>query len=343
MVTYLEEKIKEENIQIETDALRVIARQSTGCLRDAISLLDQLTSIGQVVTLDLVQSVLGTVTGQNIFTVIDAIQSGNSNEGLLAIHQALDRGADPRQFARQIVDYMRDLLLARMGTTSQIDVTEEMRTHIEKHAQGFTTHNLLRSIRAFNLVASEGKGLWQPALSLEMAFVECVTQDIQEKVVPVIHPETAVSQISPSHSPPHPSQPVQVSKPKSPSVEMDGDSRSLFDQIAKGWRQITQAARQYSPQTQGLLNSCKPLSIKDGYLVLACNGPFVKSQMESKDHSEVARKILSEMLHVDLKIQCMVTGQEQNRLPSSAETDGMVATALEMGGKVVGEINSKNK
>jgi DNA polymerase-3 subunit gamma/tau len=341
MVTYLEEKIKEENIQIEPEALRVIARQSTGCLRDAISLLDQLTSIGQVVTLELVQSVLGTVTGQNIFTITDAILSKNSNEGLTAIHQTLDHGADPRQFARQIVDYLRDLLLVRMGTSSQIDATEEMRVQLEKHAQQFTVQNLLKDIRTFNQVASEGKGLWQPALSLEMAFVDCITQDAQEQAIPIHPKETAVKPVVPSQ--PEPNQPIEISKPKAPSMEIDTDNRPLFDQISKGWRQITQVARQYSPQTQGLLNSCKPLSIKDGYLVLACNGPFVKSQMESNDHSEVARKILSEILHVDLRIQCIVTGQEQNKLPSGVETDGMVASAMEMGGKVVGEINSKKK
>ena len=46
IVAYLEQIIKGENLQADADALTLIARQSTGCMRDAISLLDQLSSSG---------------------------------------------------------------------------------------------------------------------------------------------------------------------------------------------------------------------------------------------------------------------------------------------------------
>ena len=82
------------------------ARQLAGC-RDAISLLDQLASAGDNITLQLAQDVLGTATSQAVIEVIEAMLKRQSAQGLEAIHRSLDAGSDPRQFARQIVEYLR--------------------------------------------------------------------------------------------------------------------------------------------------------------------------------------------------------------------------------------------
>ncbi len=90
---------------------------------------------------------------------------------LAQIHQALDAGSDPRQFARQIVEYLRDLLLIRVGSADQLDATAEVRAQMARHAQALDNINLLRMIRNFNQAAVDTRGSWQPALPLEMAFV----------------------------------------------------------------------------------------------------------------------------------------------------------------------------
>ncbi|MDL1926482.1 DNA polymerase III subunit gamma/tau, partial [Anaerolineae bacterium AMX1] len=59
-----------EKIQADGDALTLIARQSAGGMRDAISLLDQLSSTGERITLDLAQTVLGTATSQTVLDLV---------------------------------------------------------------------------------------------------------------------------------------------------------------------------------------------------------------------------------------------------------------------------------
>ncbi len=174
IVACLKEMAKSEKIQVEDDALTLIARQSTGAMRDAISLLDQLASTGKPITLELAQDVLGTATSQAVLELVEALLARKAAAGLDHIHAALDAGSDPRQFARQVVDYLRDLLLIRMGNAAQVDATAEMRSQMARHAQSFTASELLRMIRAFNSAAVEARGSWQPALPLEMAFVEAL-------------------------------------------------------------------------------------------------------------------------------------------------------------------------
>ncbi len=73
IIAQLESIAAGENLQTTPEALILVARQSTGSMRDAISLLDQLASTGEMITLELAQSVLGTATVQSIFEIVASV------------------------------------------------------------------------------------------------------------------------------------------------------------------------------------------------------------------------------------------------------------------------------
>src|SRR3972149_6111819 len=109
---------------IEIDAA---SNTSVDDVRDPISLLDQLASTGEDVTLQRAETVLGTATGETVRRVVEAIRDGRLDRGLTALNQSLDGGADPRQLARQIVDFLRNLLLMKMGNEALVDASPETR------------------------------------------------------------------------------------------------------------------------------------------------------------------------------------------------------------------------
>ena len=164
--------IKAEKIQADDDALIQIARQSAGGMRDAISLLDQLSSTGDKITLALAQTVLGTATSQTVLDVISSIMDHDPAHGLETIHKALDAGADPRSLARQIVEYLRGLMLIQMGNANQVEATADVKKQMQAHAKSFSTSDVLRMMKAFNNAATDLRGGWQPSLSLELALAE---------------------------------------------------------------------------------------------------------------------------------------------------------------------------
>jgi DNA polymerase-3 subunit gamma/tau len=171
IVANLEKIAREETISVEPEALTLIARQATGSMRDAISLLDQLASGGENITLSMTQTVLGTATSQSVIQLVGALIQQQPAQGLDYIHETLDSGTDPHQFARQIVDYFRNLLLIRMGTDSYIDASSDGLDLMRQHARSFEIPVLLDIIRVFNHAAVEAKATWQPALPLEMAYI----------------------------------------------------------------------------------------------------------------------------------------------------------------------------
>jgi len=172
IVAQLRMIIKAEKIQADDDALIQIARQSAGGMRDAISLLDQLSSTGDKITLALAQMVLGTATSQTVLNIISSIMDHDPAHGLETIHKALDSGADPRSLARQIVEHLRGLMLIQMGNVNQVEATADVKKQMQSHARSFSTSEVLRMMKAFNSAATDLRGGWQPSLSLELALAE---------------------------------------------------------------------------------------------------------------------------------------------------------------------------
>jgi DNA polymerase-3 subunit gamma/tau len=212
IVSYLRKIVDKKDLKVEPEVLTLVARQATGSMRDAISLLDQLTSTGDTVTLSLAQTVLGTATSQAVLSLVDAILARQAADGLNSIHQALDGGSDPRQFARQIVEYLRGLLLIRLGNADQVDAAPEIRAQMASQAQLFELPRLVEAVRLFNSAAAEGRSGWQPSLLLELALAELLS----EKSQPL--PAQSASKPGPGNAEPARSQPVAAPSQTSTSA-----------------------------------------------------------------------------------------------------------------------------
>ena len=105
-----------EGIAIEPEALTYIARRATGSFRDAESLLEQLAAYDNVrITVQQVQSVLGSVSWELVQQVAMSVLQADVPTGLRAINEAIDNGAEPRQFLTEVIDYLRACLLLRVG------------------------------------------------------------------------------------------------------------------------------------------------------------------------------------------------------------------------------------
>ncbi len=345
MVEYLQSKLTGESIEIELPALELIARQATGSLRDAISLLDQLASGGEKVTLDQAETVLGTAASESVRAVVRCLADGEVGQGLSAIHQALDRGADARQFARQVVDVLRGILLAQMGNLDLIEATAEAKVEIGTLASRLSTTQVLRAIKTFGLAASDRRTTWMAALPLEMALVEAAQgeanteggspqSDLAAPAAMKAAPKTLKQESGGE-------QQAQRSAPPPSNASAQGGVVS-FEMLVNSWREILQAARHQDPRVQALLNSCRPLGIEKGSLVIGFSSDLLREKMEKEYNLEVARKALEQVCGVKLGLRCLLTEawqdgrRSEDESPPPMEDDGMVATAIrELGAQVV--------
>ncbi|MHC1739571.1 MAG: DNA polymerase III subunit gamma/tau [Anaerolineaceae bacterium] len=354
IVSTLKMLCKEEKVKADEEALILIARQATGAMRDAISLLDQLASTGEKINLELTQQVLGTATNQLVIDLYTALQQKDSSAGLTTIHLSLDGGSDPRQFARQMVEYLRNLLLVKMGNESQVDAGKELKELMKNQAQMQDTGTLLEWIRLFNLAINDIRTSWQPSLALEVALVQSIEGNTPVPAIPysaaVIAPvKTAKAE---PHQSPTPPQKVETSavKPEkplpgpTPTIKTDPapvaavqNSGIGIQKIQENWNAIRAEVKRIMPQTEALLHSYKSLQIKDGVLVIGFSSEILKSKMETADNLSLTQDAIQKVLGIQVQVQCTVVGNKTSTAPSDMgiDADGIVGTALNLGGKLV--------
>jgi len=327
---HLEKIVAEEQIAIEPEAVQLIARQATGAMRDAISLLDQLASTGETITFRLAQDVLGTATNEVVIELVDALIAGQPGPGLDLIHAAIDSGTDPRQFARQVVEYLRDLLLLRMGSKLPLDASREVRSRMAAQAGEFPVPDLLHGLQAFNSAAGELRSSWQPALPLELALVEALNPPpagsvpgdaVEKKAGPAA--ETGLKKKKKKDL---------KNLPAAPAAVPAGSAE--IDQLRGRWKEIRGAVRKLNSATDGLLNSSSVLEIRGAELFLGFASETVKGIMESENHIDFAQRGIEQVTGRKLAIRCVIASDAAD-IPEDLTSDGMVATAMRLGGKIV--------
>ncbi len=169
-----------EGIDIAPEALTYIARRATGSFRDAESLLDQLAAYGSTrITVDQVREVLGSPAGDLVMRVVQAMTQAELPAGLRAINEAIDQGAEPRQFLDEILDQLRALMLMMSGVEEGLhslsaEDTAVLHTIVQDGA--FSLPNLVRAIKLFSEAGSGLRNAARPQLPLELALIEAVAQ-----------------------------------------------------------------------------------------------------------------------------------------------------------------------
>ena len=173
MQSCLRKVAAEESFAIDDDAVLAIARHATGSLRDALGLLDQVAvyrendeETGTHITLDLVRTVLGVSRNDRVEAILRALADRDAGAGLRAIGEAVDAGEDMRQLGRQLIAYIRMLMLERAGGSADADdVAREL-------ANRFALNELAGLAKLFADIDYKVKHATLSQLPLELAIVE---------------------------------------------------------------------------------------------------------------------------------------------------------------------------
>ena len=338
IVTRLQTVCEHEGIAAEPAALELVARQATGALRDAESLLDQLIAAGsaasgggRAVTLAQAQALLGAALSQTVQDLTSALAAADSGRGLQLIQTAVDAGADPRQLGRQMVDYLRQLMLIRLGNGALVDATPEVRAVMARQAQAWEPPALLRAIRAFNAAAGEARAGWQPQLPIELAVLEC-TAPPEEPARAAAVP-TAVS--APATTAPQPT--IARAEPAAP--ERVGSTAGAADpgDLGLAWRKAADLLlerRKITALTKTDLERCGVIGLHDDELRVRATKAFIDRLQNRPEFAGTLAQAVSEVLGRNVRI-AFQPGEGPTRAGRGAPPGSLAAAAIDLGGELV--------
>ncbi len=323
MIGHLKYISEQESLAVEPAALELIARSATGSMRDAESLLDQLMSYGgEEITLAQVQSVLGTVASQAVGELVDQLVARNVAQGLDVINRVIGDGVDPRQFNRQVVEHLRELLLIKVGDDSGlVRVTLEALQEMKVQAAQLSIRELVRVVRLFNQAGLDLKTSVQSQLPLELAFVDA-TMSEEEKAAPPVpgtvpqpSTETRVASAPRSSSTSEPPKAVREKPKKEEPRAAPAGLKLTLDTINSQWGRILGQAKLKNHSVEALLKSCQPVGVEGREVVLGFYYPFHKEKIEEPRNKALVESVISQVVEGSCHIRCVLSpkGERQAR------------------------------
>lgn len=162
-------------LQVDEQALYLIARAADGGLRDALGILDQAAAFANMkVTAPAVHQVLGTVQHEVLDGIADALAAGRTDHLLRLLANLVNEGKDLRLFTREMTSYLRRLLLLQISPEDGVDLAPEEKERFWARAAVFTREQLLHILHILTRVEQDMKWSSQPRVLLEVALVESV-------------------------------------------------------------------------------------------------------------------------------------------------------------------------
>ena len=258
---------RQEGISCPREALELIARTATGSMRDSINILEQVMDYhGRELTLEAVRSGLGLTGDARSADLARLALKGDLGEGLALIAAVRDDGLDLRQFQREVVSYLRQLLLVQAGAESALSLTKEQAKEMKKLLEGVAREALVQALRTFGQADLRGDP-WS-SLPLELALAECIlTRGAEQQPRPA--PPPPQRQVEPSAPAPAlskenaaPPRPAPVAP--APPSQMQAEPLAPAPALSEEGVAPSAPPRPAPPRMQGEPLAPAPASSKEG-------------------------------------------------------------------------------
>jgi DNA polymerase-3 subunit gamma/tau len=179
MVGRLEQICSAEKLEVPREGLEMIGRVATGSLRDAINLLEQVCdSFGPSPSLEAVREGLGLIADERAAALAQQAIHGEFSEGLNTIGSVRDDGLDLRQFQKQVVMRLRELLHVKSGADTEGMWTPEQVETMRAEIDGVTRETLVEALRAFGQADLRADPL--SPIPLELALADATTPPVKQ-------------------------------------------------------------------------------------------------------------------------------------------------------------------
>lgn len=168
-----------EGIKIDDAALMEITRAGAGSMRDAQSALDQVIAFGgmepnKTITVEEAASALGLVSSATIINTIQAITEQDSTKLLDIADDIVSRGYDLRTFARELMSYMRHMLVLKSGLNNSeiLDIADTEISRLKEYTESFSEEDIVRFFNLLGEIEKNIKDSYHARFELEMGLVK---------------------------------------------------------------------------------------------------------------------------------------------------------------------------
>lgn len=185
MIKHLKYIAQQEAINIADDAVFMVAQIAQGGLRDAESLLDQLSLLSGEITVEKVWDLVGAVPERDLISLLEAIDSGDTAIILDCIRNLLNRGREPLIVLQNLAGFYRDLLIAKTASTRSdlVALTQPTWEQLCQFSHRWDSTIILAGQKHLRESEVQIKHSTQPRLWLEIILLGLLPSALQKSVI----------------------------------------------------------------------------------------------------------------------------------------------------------------
>ena len=172
-----------EGVEAEDAALALLAEAGDGSMRDALSIMDQAIASAPcneagkaVLAAALIRDLMGSVPNAVFERLLEAVAAGQSAELMEQLNVLLNAGHSPSSLARQMVRYLRNALMAKLGgeQTELLQISADERARANRTAMLFSEEDLTRNLQILLRTFDELNYRQEQRFHLELGLLKLV-------------------------------------------------------------------------------------------------------------------------------------------------------------------------
>ncbi len=361
-ITCLQDQLKaicaKENLPIEEDALFAIAKAGQGSMRDALSILDQLSALsGRKIAGEDVYSMLGMVEMEFLFELADALASQDCPKVLEIFDRTIAQGKDIKQLNRDLIEHFRHLMVIKIGGKAlgkMVDYPVAAKERLLAQTEKFSLARIIESIEAFIEAQETARVTGFERMPLEMAFAKLTCRSEISWGKPALHspPKTDTVQssgsaerknlpkdVTPNQKPPmgfSPQSTISASPVGIASTDPLATANETIlnlEKVKSLWNAIGHALSREKMSLATYLQEGNPSEVNGNKITIGFSQDhvFQKESLEEKNALRLIERIFAEKLATAVRVELKIV---ENYQP--AEEEPLVKQALEtFKGKVI--------
>jgi DNA polymerase-3 subunit gamma/tau len=324
MAANMSEILTKMNRQASPAALRLIARNSEGAMRDALSILDQCTAANDgVIEVEDVVSVLGSVQEEVLFDLIQSLWERDARRVLSVIDTMIMRGKDLRQFTRELVHVFRNLMIVKVSTDLEdlLQCTDEQIEGYRAQAERFPQEEILRYLSGLSGLESQLAYATSPRVLLEAGLIRLMNQPdektwegllervrrLEDMGVAIAKPLSSAPALA-AAAPAVETGRVREQDQNYEKVEAKPEARAVsFTDVHQQWEDILLGVKFRSGSLYAMMDRGEPVDFSDGRLTIAYDdkNEFFRKEVAKPTNLAIIRQAIEESLgapiHIDVK------------------------------------------
>jgi DNA polymerase-3 subunit gamma/tau len=345
-------------IDAEEEALRLIAHNADGGVRDALSLLDQCLAFSEgVVTKDVVQSVLGISADGFLFEFMECVIDRDADGTFEKLEEIFSAGKETNQFLKDLTQYMRALMIAGLKESAEkiLGVGPEQLERLKKQRKRAGMTFILRGLDLLSDYEYRIKYAPQPRILLEMLILRLLRPEYDNSLEAVLQrldkaeselakikkhglaspvakremqelPKSKEPEIVPRKRPE-----AMVEKPTNKTIETDisreipndpiSKETNIFSELMDKWNDVLNEIRMKNRSTHAFLREAIPKDIKNGNLILFFKKDYSvhMKKVSGLESKKIIEDAILEETGFDVNIECIMEGSRGEAVESGEE------------------------